>query len=333
MGESYRSGTDIERVALIGAGVIGSGWAVRCLNKGIDVTVADPASDAKARLDAALLHAWQSLEEAGLSTPAVRGRLFFTPDAGEAIEGADFVQECIPEREAMKIEVITEADGLAPPDVVIASSTSGLLPSRLQSRCRHPERVVVGHPFAPVYLLPLVEIVRGGNSTVAAAQAAGEFYRRLDMRPLYVRKEIEAFVADRLQDALYREALHLINDGVASVEEIDAAITGGPGMRWAFMGTFMAWHLGGGPGGMRHTIDQFGPMLDLPWSKLVPPALTDELKARIVDGCEREAGEREFSDLERRRDRCLIAIQKALDEYWYPSDEDGWPPFNPDVLE
>ncbi len=332
MGDSYRSGADINRVALIGAGVIGSGWAVRCLNKGIEVVVADPAPDAKARLDAALDHAWRSLEEAGLSTTTARGGLHFTPDAGEAVNGADFVQESIPEREAMKIEVIAEADERAPADVVIASSTSGLLPSRLQSQCRHPGRVVVGHPFAPVYLLPLVEIVRGENSSIAAAQAAGEFYAHLGMRPLYVRKEIEAFVADRLQDALYREALHLINDGVASVEEIDAAITGGPGMRWAFMGTFMAWHLGGGPGGMRHTIEQFGPMLDLPWSKLVPPTLTDTLKARIVDGCEREAGDREFGDLERRRDRCLIAIQRALDEYWYPPGKDGWPPFDPDVL-
>ena len=330
---SYRSTNAIKRVAIIGGGVIGSGWTARCLARNIDVVVFDPADDAQSRLDAALDLAWQTLYDAGRTTTPERPAVAVVSSLAEAVSDADFVQECVPEREELKITLFEELGGLVPADVVLASSTSGLLPSRLQSRCKHPDRLVVGHPFAPVYLLPLVEIVRGEHSTIDAAKAAGDFYTDLGMRPLYVRKEIEAFVADRLQDALYREALHLINDGVASVEEIDAAITGGPGMRWAFMGTFMAWHLGGGPGGMRHTIDQFGPMLDLPWSKLVPPTLTDELKSRIVDGCEREAGAREFSDLEKRRDQCLIAIQKALDEYWYPSEQDGWPAFDRDVLE
>lgn len=328
----FRSTEDIRRVAIVGAGVIGSGWAVRCLAKGLEVVVVDPAPDARARLDAAIDLAWQSLETVGLPPEADRDGLSFSSDLTSALQGADFVQEAVPEREQMKIDLFAEVDALTPPEVVIGSSTSGLLPTRLQSRCVHPERLVVGHPFAPVYLLPLVEIVRGEKSSIEAARAAGRFYEHLGMRPLYVRREIEAFVADRLQDALYREALHLINDGVASVEEIDAAITGGPGMRWAFMGTFMAWHLGGGPGGMRHTIDQFGPMLELPWSKLVPPTLTEELKERIVSGCEREAGDRAFDDLERRRDACLIAIQKALDEYWYPKDQDGWPAYDPEVL-
>ena len=329
----FRSTEDIRRVAIVGAGVIGSGWAVRCLMQGLQVVVTDPAPDAQSRLDAAIDLAWHSLHKAGLPDAASRDGLTFTADLAEALNGADFVQEAVPEREQMKIDLFAQVDALTPPDVVIGSSTSGLLPTRLQSGCSHPERLVVGHPFAPVYLLPLVEIVRGDKSSIEAAHAAGRFYEHLGMRPLYVRKEIEAFVADRLQDALYREALHLINDGVASVEEIDAAITGGPGMRWAFMGTFMAWHLGGGPGGMRHTIDQFGPMLELPWSKLEPPPLTDELKDRIVSGCEREAGERAFDDLERRRDDCLIAIQKALDDYWYPKDKDGWPAFDPNVLD
>jgi len=210
-------------------------------------------------------------------------------------------------------------------DIVVASSSSGLLPSRLQSRCRTPERLVIGHPFAPVYLLPLVEVVGGEQTSLEFVRAAGAFYREIGMRPLHVRKEVEAYIADRLQESLYREALHLINDGVATVPEIDAAVTGGPGLRWAFMGTFMAWHLGGGPGGMRHTIEQFGPALELPWSHMKAPELTEELKNRIIDGCEVESGDRDFNELERRRDKCLAEFQKVLEKYWYPPGEDGWP--------
>jgi len=158
-----------------------------------------------------------------------------------------------------------------------------------------------------------------------AVSRAGAFYRSIGMRPLHVRREIEAYIADRLQESLYREALHLIDQGVATVAEIDAAVTGGPGLRWAFMGTFLAWHLGGGPGGMRHTIEQFGPALELPWSHMKAPELTDELKRRIVEGCEDESGDRVFSEMERRRDRCLVEIQKVLKEHWYSEDEDGWP--------
>jgi len=189
---------------------------------------------------------------------------------------------------------------------------------------------MIGHPFAPVYLLPLVEIVGSEQTSQTAIAQAGAFYRFLGMRPLHVRREIEAYIADRLQESLYREALHLINQGVATVAEIDAAVTGGPGLRWAFMGTFLAWHLGGGPGGMRHTIEQFGPALELPWSHMKAPELTDELKERIVDGCEVESGARAFDEMERRRDRCLAEIQKVLKEHWYPPEEDGWPPMATD---
>ena len=176
-----------------------------------------------------------------------------------------------------------------------------------------------------MYLLPLVEVVGGQDTSMDAVAAACRFYKRIGMRPLHVRKEIEAYIADRLQESMWREALHLINDGIASAAEIDAAITGGPGLRWAFMGTLMAWHLGGGPGGMRHTIDQFGPALKLPWSHMQAPELTDRLKERIVQGCEAETAGREFTELERRRDLCLVKIQQVLAEHWYPPGEDGWP--------
>jgi len=268
--------------------------------------------------------AWPILEAADLIAESA-GQLSFADNIEAAVAQADFVQENVPEREDLKIAIHQEISENVRADVVIASSSSGLLPSRLQSQCKHPERLLIGHPFAPVYLLPLVEVVGSEQTSSDAVSRAGAFYRSIGMRPLHVRREIEAYIADRLQESLYREALHLIDQGVATVAEIDAAVTGGPGLRWAFMGTFLAWHLGGGPGGMRHTIEQFGPALELPWSHMKAPELTDELKQRIVEGCEDESGDRVFSEMERRRDRCLVEIQKVLKEHWYSEDEDGWP--------
>tara|TARA_B100000674_G_scaffold445343_1_gene411549 strand:+ start:1082 stop:2059 length:978 start_codon:yes stop_codon:yes gene_type:complete len=321
--------SNIKKVALVGGGVIGGGWATRCLANGLEVVLTDPRPEAQDYVETMVADAWPVLEDAGLVSEN-KGELYFAQDIAEAVQDADFVQENVPEREELKISVHEEISQHAREDVVIASSSSGLLPSRLQARCAHPERLMIGHPFAPVYLLPLVEIVGSEQTSQTAIAQAGAFYRFLGMRPLHVRREIEAYIADRLQESLYREALHLIDQGVATVAEIDAAVTGGPGLRWAFMGTFLAWHLGGGPGGMRHTIEQFGPALELPWSHIKAPELTDELKERIVDGCEVESGARAFDEMERRRDRCLAEIQKVLKEHWYPPEEDGWPPMATD---
>ncbi len=315
----------IERVGLVGAGVIGSGWASRCLAHGLDVIAADPAPGAEKLLRANVDNAWPALEARGLAPGADRGRLTFTTDIVAAVEDAQFIQENVPEREDLKIAVFEEVGANARPDVVIASSSSGLLPSRLQSRCAEPHRAVIGHPFSPVYVLPLVEVVGGEATSMEAIHAAGAFYKRIGMRPIHVRKEIDAYLSDRLQCAMWHEALHLIDEGVATVPEIDAAITGGPGLRWAFMGMCLAWHLAGGPGGMRHTMEQFGPTLELPWTKLKPPKLTDELKRRIVEGSEEEAGAREFREMERRRDACLVGILEVLEKHWYTHAEDGWP--------
>ena len=321
--------SNIKKVALVGGGVIGGGWATRCLANGLEVVLTDPRPEARDYVETMVAYAWPVLEDAGLLSEN-KGQLHFAQDIAEAVQDAEFVQENVPEREELKISVHEEISQHAREDVVIASSSSGLLPSRLQARCAHPERLMIGHPFAPVYLLPLVEIVGSEQTSQTAIAQAGAFYRSLGMRPLHVRREIEAYIADRLQESLYREALHLIDQGVATVAEIDAAVTGGPGLRWAFMGTFLAWHLGGGPGGMRHTIEQFGPALELPWSHMKAPELTDELKERIVDGCEVESGARAFDEMERRRDRCLAEIQKVLKEHWYPPEEDGWPPMATD---
>ena len=315
---------EIKTIALVGGGVIGGGWATRCLANGLNVVVTDPRPESRDYVERMIDEAWPILEEADLIAES-GGQLSFVDNIEAAVAQADFVQENVPEREDLKIAIHQEISENVRADVVIASSSSGLLPSRLQSQCKHPERLLIGHPFAPVYLLPLVEVVGSEQTSSVAVSRAGAFYRPIGMRPLHVRREIEAYIADRLQESLYREALHLIDQGVATVAEIDAAVTGGPGLRWAFMGTFLAWHLGGGPGGMRHTIEQFGPALELPWSHMKAPELTDELKQRIVEGCEDESGDRVFSEMERRRDRCLVEIQKVLKEHWYSEDEDGWP--------
>ena len=315
---------EIKTIALVGGGVIGGGWATRCSANGLNVVVTDPRPESRDYVERMIDEAWPILEEADLIAES-SGQLSFVDNIEAAVAQADFVQENVPEREDLKIAIHQEISENVRADVVIASSSSGLLPSRLQSQCKHPERLLIGHPFAPVYLLPLVEVVGSEQTSSVAVSRAGAFYRSIGMRPLHVRREIEAYIADRLQESLYREALHLIDQGVATVAEIDAAVTGGPGLRWAFMGTFLAWHLGGGPGGMRHTIEQFGPALELPWSHMKAPELTDELKRRIVEGCEDESGDRVFSEMERRRDRCLVEIQKVLKEHWYSEDEDGWP--------
>ena len=315
---------EIKTIALVGGGVIGGGWATRCLANGLNVVVTDPRPESRDYVERMIDEAWPILEAADLIAESA-GQLSFADNIEAAVAQADFVQENVPEREDLKIAIHQEISENVRADVVIASSSSGLLPSRLQSQWKHPERLLIGHPFAPVYLLPLVEVVGSEQTSSDAVSRAGAFYRSIGMRPLHVRREIEAYIADRLQESLYREALHLIDQGVATVAEIDAAVTGGPGLRWAFMGTFLAWHLGGGPGGMRHTIEQFGPALELPWSHMKAPELTDELKQRIVEGCEDESGDRVFSEMERRRDRCLVEIQKVLKEHWYSEDEDGWP--------
>ena len=297
-----------EKLAVIGTGVIGSGWAARALARGLDVVAWDPAPGAEARLRAAVANAWPALARVGLAKGASRRRLTFASDLNSAVKDADFVQESSPEDEELKRSLLADIDRSSRAEVVIASSSSGLLPSRIQGRCRHPERVLIGHPFNPVYLLPLVEVVAGRRTRPAAVKQAEAFYTRLGVRPLRVDHEIAGYISDRLQEALWREALHLVADGVATTEEIDAAIVFGPGLRWAFMGTFLAFHLAGGDGGMRHMLEQFGPALKLPWTKLRAPELTTQLAGRVVRGTKAQANGRSVKELERWRDDQLIRI-------------------------
>lgn len=302
----------IQILGVIGTGVIGAGWAARALAHGLDVFAWDPAPGWEERLRAAVEHAWPALERVGLYPGASPDRLHRADSLEAVCREADFIQESAPERLALKQSLHERIDAAAPEDVLVASSTSGLLPTDLQSRCRHPGRVVVGHPFNPVYLLPLVEVLGGARTSPESVERAMSFYRALGMHPLHVRTEIQGFLSDRLQEALWRELLHLVNDGVATTEELDAAIVYGPGLRWAFMGTCLSFHLAGGDGGMEDFMKQFGPALELPWTRLAAPELTGELVARMTDGTRQQADGRTVAELTRLRDECLVAIMQAL---------------------
>ena len=310
----------IGSVAIIGTGVIGTGWAARCLAHGLDVIAWDPAPDAEARLRAGVAHAWSALQRVGLKPGADQARLRYAATIADCVQGADFIQENAPEREDLKQGLLAEIDAASRADVVIATSTSGLLPTRLAAKMRRPERLVVGHPFNPVYLLPLVEVVGGAQTAPAMIAAAKAFYASIAMRPLHLKKEIDGFVADRLMEALWREALWLVNDGVATTEEIDAAVVYGCGLRWSLMGTFLTFHLAGGDAGMRHMLHQFGPALKLPWTKLVAPELTPELIEKVVEGCEHQAAGRSVKQLEARRNDFLIDLLGLVQKYW-PENE------------
>lgn len=303
------------RVSIVGTGVIGSGWAARCLARGLDVTATDPSPGAEDRLRTAVDRAWPFLERTGLHPNASRERLGFTRNLEAAVADADFVQESAPEREDVKKALLSSIDVSAPPRAILASSTSGFPPSRLQSGLRRPGRMVVGHPFHPVYLLPLVEVVGGKETAPETVSRAIEHYRELGMRPLHVKKEVEGHLSDRLQEALWRENLHLVAEGVATTGELDDAIVYGPGLRWALMGVNLTFHLAGGEGGMAHMLQQFGPALKAPWTKLEAPELTDELTERMVRGTAEQASGRSVEELEQRRDDFLVRLLELLDDY------------------
>jgi carnitine 3-dehydrogenase len=303
---------DVRCFGVVGTGVIGAGWAARALARGLDVVASDPAPGAEQRLRAQIDNAWPALVKLGLSPGADRERLAFTADLEALCASADFIQESAPENENLKRELHARLTAAAPADVIVASSSSGLLPTRIQADSHRPERVLIGHPFNPVYILPLVEVLGGQQTDAGCIEATMAFYRGLGMQPLHVRTEIEGYISDRLQEALWREALHMLADGVASTGEIDDAIIYGPGLRWAFMGTCLTFHLAGGEAGMRHMLEQFGPALKLPWTRLEAPELSDALIGSLVEGTRSQAGNRSIAELERVRDECLIGIMRTL---------------------
>jgi carnitine 3-dehydrogenase len=309
---AYIDPKDVRNITCIGGGPIGAGWSAYFLAQGYQVTsyLHDPEEEAALR--ALIDNAWISLQELGLAPGASLENLHCSSDLAQACANADFVQESAPENMALKQALYTQLGELVPAHVVIASSTSGLSVTDIQKECVTPARAVVGHPFNPPYLLPLVEIVKGQQTDPNAVQWLVEFYTLAGKSPLVLRKEIPGFIATRLQEAIWREALHMVANDEATVEEIDQAITNGPGPRWAIMGPCLTFHNGGGEGGMAYNLEQFGPALKLPWTRLEAPELTQELRDKMVDGCIREAGDRDYTALSRERDRGLVAISKAL---------------------
>ncbi|MCH2454532.1 MAG: L-carnitine dehydrogenase [Idiomarina sp.] len=301
--------------AIIGTGVIGAGWAARYLANGYRVKAWDPGEDAREKLEQSIKNAWPSLEKLGLKDGASIDNLEFCDTLVDACENADIIQESAPEVVELKSSLLAQIGECAPTDAIIGSSTSGFKPSVLQKNVALPERVIVTHPFNPVYLLPLVEVVGGEKTSAETITKAQSIYKSLGMHPLHVRKEIDGHLSDRLLEALWRENLHLVNDGIATTGELDDAITYGPGLRWALMGTNLTYHLAGGDTGMRHMLEQFGPALKLPWTKLEAPELTNTLIDRMVEGTQEQAANRSVKELEQLRDNCLVSIMEALAKY------------------
>lgn len=309
------SPADVRTVGVIGTGVIGGGWAAKFLAQGYDVVAWDPGPDAAERL--ARLHdiAWPSLERLGLAAGAARDRLRVVDSLEEAAGQADVIQESGPEALDLKVDLLGRLDAAADPGVPILSSTSGFRMTDMAGAAAHPERLVVGHPFNPPYLVPLVEVVGGELTDPAAVDWALDFYTRAGKKALRCSNELPGFVANRLQDAVWRELLHMVANGEATVEECDTALVYGPGVRWAQMGVGLTFHLAGGEGGMAHMLDHFGDSLLEPWTRLEAPPLTPALRDAMVAGCEDEAAGRSIADLQRQRDAFLVELLQLLETH------------------
>src|SRR6202140_4007814 len=299
----------IKRVAIIGTGVIGASWTALFLANGLEVVATDVAPNAEAALKRFVDAAWPALKRLGLAPNASQSNLRFTADLPAAVKNADFVQENGPERIDFKKKLYGQLDGLLPPDVIIASSSSGLTMSEIQSGCpSHPERCVIGHPFNPPHLVPLVEIVGGAKTSEDTIKRASEFYTAIGKRTVRLNKEVPGHVANRLQAALAREVYHLVNEGVVSVADADAALCWGPGLRWGIMGQVLLNHLGGGQGGMEHFLQQFTGPLTAWWKVLGAPQLTPELQQKLIAGVHAEVGSRSIDDLAAERDEVLLGL-------------------------
>lgn len=310
---SYINHRDVTHITTIGAGPIGAGWAAFFLARGYQVTAYLHSLDERAAFDNILDTGWVSLNEMGLSAGASRDNLFVTDDLSTAVKGAQFIQESAPERLDLKQALYQRLGELVDDNVVIASSTSGLTMTEIQAGCDSAQRTVIAHPFNPPYLLPLVEIVGGRLSSPAAVNWTNDFYAHVGKSPLVMNKEIPGFVATRLQEALWREALHMVANGEATPEDIDNALINGPAARMAVQGQCLAFHVACGEGGMATNLDQFGPALELPWTRLKAPPLTQELRDRMVDGCNSMTEGREFTEMAAERDRAIVEIFKAIE--------------------
>lgn len=304
----------IKRIAIVGTGVIGASWSAEYLARGFDVIATDPAPNAEANLRKYIDEAWKDLTKIGLSKGASKDRLTFTASSKEALSKADLVQENGPERPDFKMKLFADMDDIVPLDTIIASSSSGITPSVMQSKAKHPERILVGHPFNPPHIIPLVEVVGGTKTSPDAIQQALAFYAQIGKKPIHLKKELPGHVGNRLQAALYKEIMYLIQHDVLSVEDADVAVSYGPGPRWGVMGPSLQWHLGGGAGGIKHFMDHLMNPLVAMIKSLGAPDVTPELKQTIVDGVLREAGNRSVDELAQEENKLLIGLLRSRAE-------------------
>jgi 3-hydroxyacyl-CoA dehydrogenase len=301
----------IKRIAIVGTGVIGASWAAEYLARGFDVVATDPGPNAEANLRKYVDEAWNDLTKVGLSQGASKDRLTFTANSKEALWNADLVQENGPERPDFKMKLYADMDEVTPVDSLLASSSSGITPSVIQSKCKHAERVVIGHPFNPPHIIPLVEVVGGSKTSPDAIQQAISFYASIGKKPIHLKKELPGHVANRFQAALYREMLYIIEQDILSVEDADAAVSYGPGLRWGVMGQSLQWHLGGGAGGINHFMEHLMDGLAGMMKVLGTPNVTPELKQKIVDGVMREAGNRSVDELAQAENAVIIDLLRS----------------------
>ncbi|MFK0156373.1 3-hydroxyacyl-CoA dehydrogenase NAD-binding domain-containing protein [Streptomyces sp. NPDC090493] len=298
----------VHRVAIVGTGTIGASWATHYLVRGFDVTATDPAPTAETALRSYVAGAWDAAAAIGLAPGASPDRLGFTPDLRQAVADADFVQENAPERPELKVGLFADIDDAAPPDSIIASSSSGITMSAIQAGCRRPERTIIGHPFNPPHVVPLVEVVGGTRTAPETVRDTMSFYAAIGKKPIHLKKELPGHVANRIQAALYREVAYLIQEGVLDVADADDAVSWGPGLRWGVMGPSLLWHLGGGEGGIQHFMDTLMPRMVASWDQLHTPEFTPELRDTIVNGVLKEADGRSIDELSARRDAMLAAL-------------------------
>ncbi|MBI4627002.1 MAG: 3-hydroxyacyl-CoA dehydrogenase [Verrucomicrobia bacterium] len=298
----------IRRVAVVGTGLIGSSWAAHFLARGLEVAATDPRPGAEGELTSYIDRVWPVLTQLGLSPGASRDRLRFTADLKAAVTGVDFVQESGPERVEFKVKMFADLDAMLPPAVILASSSSGLTMSAIQAGCSHPERCVIGHPFNPPHLIPLVEVVGGKATSLETVERAEKFYTRMGKRTIRLNKEVAGHVANRLQAALWREAVHLVAEGVVSVADVDAAVSCGPGLRWGVMGPNLIFHLGGGQGGMAQFMNHLAGPVSRWWQDLGQPVLSPEVQRMIIQGVREEAAGRSIVELEKERDQAIIGL-------------------------
>ena len=307
--------SSIKKVAVIGTGVIGTGWIIRCLAHNKIVYAFDKDPKLKNSLIKEIKRTWPFVKKLFKKNKLNLKNFYYFTSLEKTLKDAEFIQECATENYALKTKLMSTIGNYAKPNAIISSSSSGLLPTKIYSKCKNPQRSLIGHPFNPVYLLPAVEIVPGKKTSTKYLNQAKKFYKSISMNPIMVKKELPGYLSDRLQEALWREGLHIINEGYATTEDLDRAIEDGPGLRWSLMGTFLTFHLAGGKAGMKHMLEQFGPALKLPWTKLKAPKLTKNLSSRIISGTKNQSKGKSVSMISNIRDEYLVELQMMRKKY------------------